>query len=92
MSKAGKLRPSACSSSTATAVLAIPLRVGEAHIAGDCELRLHVDDYVTVKQAGPASPPFLGKLPVRMRGVHVAEPILPPIRFGPWNCTCSRGN
>ncbi|MBS0341267.1 MAG: hydroxyisourate hydrolase [Proteobacteria bacterium] len=69
-----------------------PLLVGESYQAGDYELLLHVDDYFAGKGAKLPTPPFLTKLPVRMRVVNVAERIHLPIQFGPWSYTYSRGS
>ncbi len=69
-----------------------PLLIGDAYQAGDYELLLHVDDYFAGKQAKLPSPPFLSKLPVRIRVVNIAERIHLPIQFGPWSYTYSRGS
>ena len=37
-------------------------------------------------------PPFLTRLPVRIRVANVAERIHLPIQFGPWSYTYSRGS
>jgi 5-hydroxyisourate hydrolase len=69
-----------------------PLLIGESYQAGEYELLLHVADYFAAKGAKLPSPPFLTKLPVRMRVVNVAERIHLPIQFGPWSYTYSRGS
>ena len=63
-----------------------------AYQAGDYELLLHVDEYFTRKEAKLPTPPFLSKVPVRIRVVNVAERIHLPIQFGPWSYTYSRGS
>ena len=69
-----------------------PLLVGDSYQPGDYELLLHLDDYFMRKQARLPSPPFLSKVPVRIRVVNVAERIHLPIQFGPWSYTYSRGS
>ena len=69
-----------------------PLLIGESYQAGDYELLLHVDEYFSRKEAKLPSPPFLSKVPVRIRVVNVAERIHLPIQFGPWSYTYSRGS
>ncbi|MBW8715750.1 MAG: hydroxyisourate hydrolase [Variovorax paradoxus] len=69
-----------------------PLLVGESYQAGDYELLLHVDDYFAGRKAVLPVPPFLTKLPVRIRVANVAERIHLPIQFGPWSYTYSRGS
>lgn len=69
-----------------------PLLVGESYQPGDYELLLHVDDYFAGKKAVLPMPPFLTKLPVRIRVANVAERIHLPIQFGPWSYTYSRGS
>ena len=69
-----------------------PLLIGEAYAAGDYELLLHVDEYFARKEAKLPTPPFLSKVPVRIRVVNIAERIHLPIQFGPWSYTYSRGS
>jgi len=69
-----------------------PLLIGDTYQAGDYELLLHVDDYFAGKSAKLPTPPFLSKLPVRIRVVNIAERIHLPIQFGPWSYTYSRGS
>lgn len=69
-----------------------PLLIGESYQAGDYELLLHVDDYFAGRKAVLPVPPFLTKLPVRIRVANVAERIHLPIQFGPWSYTYSRGS
>lgn len=69
-----------------------PLLIGDTYQPGDYELLLHVDDYFAGKQVRLPTPPFLTKLPVRIRVVNVAERIHLPIQFGPWSYTYSRGS
>jgi len=69
-----------------------PLLIGDAYQPGDYELLLHVDDFYAAKQAKLPTPPFLSKVPVRIRIVNVAERIHLPIQFGPWSYTYSRGS
>ena len=69
-----------------------PLLIGDAYQAGDYELLLHVDDYFATRQAKLPTPPFLSKVPIRIRVVNVAERIHLPIQFGPWSYTYSRGS
>lgn len=69
-----------------------PLLIGESYQAGDYELLLHVDEYFAGKGAKLPTPPFLSKVPVRIRIVNIAERIHLPIQFGPWSYTYSRGS
>lgn len=69
-----------------------PLLIGDSYRAGDYELLLHVDEYFARKQSRLPTPPFLSKLPVRIRVANVAERIHLPIQFGPWSYTYSRGS
>ena len=69
-----------------------PLLIGESYQAGDYELLLHVDEYFAAKSAKLPTPPFLSKVPVRIRVVNIAERIHLPIQFGPWSYTYSRGS
>ena len=69
-----------------------PLLIGEAYQAGDYELLLHVDEYFAGKTAKLPTPPFLSKVPVRIRVVNITERIHLPIQFGPWSYTYSRGS
>lgn len=69
-----------------------PLLIGESYQAGDYELLLHVDEYFARKEAKLPTPPFLSKVPVRIRVVNIAERIHLPIQFGPWSYTYSRGS
>ena len=69
-----------------------PLLIGESYQAGDYELLLHVDEYFAGKGAKLPTPPFLSKVPVRIRVVNIAERIHLPIQFGPWSYTYSRGS
>jgi 5-hydroxyisourate hydrolase len=69
-----------------------PLLIGESYQPGDYELLMHFDEYFARKEAKLPSPPFLSKVPVRIRVVNVAERIHLPIQFGPWSYTYSRGS
>jgi 5-hydroxyisourate hydrolase len=69
-----------------------PLLIGESYQAGDYEVLLHVDEYFAGKQAKLPTPPFLSKVPVRIKVVNIAERIHLPIQFGPWSYTYSRGS
>lgn len=69
-----------------------PLLIGEGYRAGDYELLLHVDEYFARKPSRLPTPPFLSKLPVRIRVANAAERIHLPIQFGPWSYTYSRGS
>src|SRR5579872_624914 len=69
-----------------------PLLIGDAYQAGDYELLLHLDDYFASKSAKLPTPPFLSKVPVRIRVVNIAERIHLPIQFAPWSYTYSRGS
>jgi 5-hydroxyisourate hydrolase len=69
-----------------------PLLIGESYLAGDYELLLHVDEYFAGKGAKLPTPPFLSKVPIRIRVVNIAERIHLPIQFGPWSYTYSRGS
>ena len=69
-----------------------PLLIGESYLAGDYELLLHVDEYFAGKGAKLPTPPFLSKVPVRIRVVNITERIHLPIQFGPWSYTYSRGS
>jgi len=69
-----------------------PLLIGESYQAGDYEVLLHVDEYFSRKEAKLPTPPFLSKVPVRIKVVNVAERIHLPIQFGPWSYTYSRGS
>lgn len=69
-----------------------PLLIGDSYQAGDYELLLHVDEYFAGKGAKLPTPPFLSKVPVRIRIVNIGERIHLPIQFGPWSYTYSRGS
>jgi 5-hydroxyisourate hydrolase len=69
-----------------------PLLIGESYQAGDYEVLLHVDEYFAGKGAKLPTPPFLSKVPVRIKVVNIAERIHLPIQFGPWSYTYSRGS
>jgi 5-hydroxyisourate hydrolase len=69
-----------------------PLLIGGGYRAGDYELLLHVDEYFARKPSRLPTPPFLSKLPVRIRVANAAERIHLPIQFGPWSYTYSRGS
>jgi len=69
-----------------------PLLIGETYQAGDYELLFHVDEYFAGKNAKLPTPPFLSKVPVRIRIVNIAERVHLPIQFGPWSYTYSRGS
>lgn len=69
-----------------------PLLIGASYQPGDYELLLHLDDYFAGKQARLPAPPFLTKVPIRIRVVNIGERIHLPIQFGPWSYTYSRGS
>jgi len=69
-----------------------PLLIGDSYRTGDYELLLHVDEYFARKASRLPTPPFLSKLPVRIRVANAAERIHLPIQFGPWSYTYSRGS
>lgn len=69
-----------------------PLLIGDGYRTGDYELLLHVDEYFARKASRLPTPPFLSKLPVRIRVANAAERIHLPIQFGPWSYTYSRGS
>jgi 5-hydroxyisourate hydrolase len=69
-----------------------PLLIGESYQAGDYEVLLHVDEYFARKEAKLPTPPFLSKVPVRIKVVNIVERIHLPIQFGPWSYTYSRGS
>ena len=69
-----------------------PLLIGETYQAGDYEVLLHVDEYFARKEAKLPTPPFLSKVPVRIKVVNIAERTHLPIQFGPWSYTYSRGS
>lgn len=69
-----------------------PLLLGESYQAGDYELLLHFDEYFARREAKLPTPPFLSKVPIRIRVVDVTQRIHLPIQFGPWSYTYSRGS
>lgn len=69
-----------------------PLLIGESYKAGDYELLLHFDEYFARKEARLPAPPFLSKVPIRIRIADVSQRIHLPIQFGPWSYTYSRGS
>ena len=69
-----------------------PLLIGDSYRTGDYELLLHVDEYFARKASRLPTPPFLSKLPVRIRVANASERIHLPIQFGPWSYTYSRGS
>jgi 5-hydroxyisourate hydrolase len=69
-----------------------PLLIGESYQAGDYEVLLHVDEYFAGKGAKLPTPPFLSKVPIRIKVVNISERIHLPIQFGPWSYTYSRGS
>jgi 5-hydroxyisourate hydrolase len=69
-----------------------PLLIGESYQAGDYELLMHFDEYFARKEAKLPTPPFLSKVPVRIRIADVTQRIHLPIQFGPWSYTYSRGS
>ena len=69
-----------------------PLLIGDSYQLGDYELLLHVDDYFASRQTRLPDPPFLSKVPVRIRVANTTERIHLPIQFGPWSYTYSRGS
>jgi 5-hydroxyisourate hydrolase len=69
-----------------------PLLIGESYQAGDYELLMHFDEYFARKEAKLPTPPFLSKVPVRIRITDITQRIHLPIQFGPWSYTYSRGS
>ena len=69
-----------------------PLLIGESYQAGDYELLMHFDAYFARKEAKLPTPPFLSKVPVRIRIADISQRIHLPIQFGPWSYTYSRGS
>jgi 5-hydroxyisourate hydrolase len=69
-----------------------PLLIGESYQAGDYELLMHFDEYFARKEAKLPTPPFLSKVPVRIRIADITQRIHLPIQFGPWSYTYSRGS
>jgi len=69
-----------------------PLLIGESYQAGDYELLMHFDEYFARKEAKLPAPPFLSKVPIRIRVSDIAQRIHLPIQFGPWSYTYSRGS
>lgn len=69
-----------------------PLLIGDSYQAGDYELLLHADEYFARKEAKLPTPPFLSKVPIRIRIVDISQRIHLPIQFGPWSYTYSRGS
>ena len=69
-----------------------PLLVGETYQAGDYELLMHFDEYFARKGAKLPTPPFLSKVPIRIRISDITQRIHLPIQFGPWSYTYSRGS
>lgn len=69
-----------------------PLLIGETYQAGDYELLMHFDEYFARKEARLPAPPFLSKVPVRIRITDITQRIHLPIQFGPWSYTYSRGS
>src|SRR5215470_1243183 len=69
-----------------------PLLIGETYQAGDYELLMHFDEYFARREAKLPAPPFLSKVPVRIRISDITQRIHLPIQFGPWSYTYSRGS
>ena len=69
-----------------------PLLIGETYQAGDYELLMHFDEYFARKETKLPTPPFLSKVPVRIRISDINQRIHLPIQFGPWSYTYSRGS
>lgn len=69
-----------------------PLLIGESYLAGEYELLLHFDQYFARKEAKLPTPPFLSKVPIRIRISDISQRIHLPIQFGPWSYTYSRGS
>ena len=69
-----------------------PLLIGESYQSGDYELLMHFDEYFARKEAKLPTPPFLSKVPIRIRIVDISQRIHLPIQFGPWSYTYSRGS
>ena len=69
-----------------------PLLIGESYQAGSYELLMHFDEYFARKEAKLPTPPFLSKVPIRIRIADVSQRIHLPIQFGPWSYTYSRGS
>ncbi len=69
-----------------------PLLIGETYQAGDYELLMHFDEYFARKETKLPTPPFLSKVPVRIRISDITQRIHLPIQFGPWSYTYSRGS
>lgn len=69
-----------------------PLLIGESYQAGDYELLMHFDEYFARKEAKLPTPPFLSKVPIRIRIADISQRIHLPIQFGPWSYTYSRGS
>jgi 5-hydroxyisourate hydrolase len=69
-----------------------PLLIGESYQAGEYELLMHFDDYFARKEAKLPTPPFLSKVPIRIRITDISQRIHVPIQFGPWSYTYSRGS
>jgi 5-hydroxyisourate hydrolase len=69
-----------------------PLLIGESYQAGDYELLMHFDEYFARKEAKLPTPPFLSKVPIRIRVSDITQRIHLPVQFGPWSYTYSRGS
>ena len=69
-----------------------PLLIGESYKAGEYELLMHFDKYFARKEAKLPTPPFLSKVPIRIRIADVSQRVHLPIQFGPWSYTYSRGS
>lgn len=69
-----------------------PLLIGEFYQAGEYELLMHMDEYFARKEARLPAPPFLSKVPIRIRISDTTQRIHLPIQFGPWSYTYSRGS
>ena len=69
-----------------------PLLIGESYQAGSYELLMHFDEYFARKEAKLPTPPFLSKVPIRIRIADISQRIHLPIQFGPWSYTYSRGS
>jgi 5-hydroxyisourate hydrolase len=69
-----------------------PLLIGESYQPGDYELLMHFDEYFARKEAKLPAPPFLSKVPIRIRVSDITQRIHLPIQFGPWSYTYSRGS
>ncbi|WP_042879749.1 hydroxyisourate hydrolase [Cupriavidus necator] len=69
-----------------------PLLIGDSYRTGTYELLLHVDEYFAARKASLPQPPFLSKIPLRLRVTDASQRIHLPVLVGPWSYNYYRGS